>query len=93
MSAAVKVALPESFVAEVAAARLELAEVAPRMLALVDRYEQLEAEFNQLVPHPSQYETEEHWCPPWADCGGEQLMDRVYELLEQLAERLHRRLG
>ena len=75
--------LPESFLSEVAAAQVELAELAPRLLALADRYVRIEATFRELVPHGA-----DDWDNPWAESGADQLQDRMWDLAERFAEPL-----
>lgn len=80
-----KPAVPEWFADQVDAARTELADLAPRLLALVARYGALEDVFNGLVPSDPEHRA-------WARCGGEQLLGDLHRVADQLGEGLGRRV-
>jgi len=72
----------------VAAARAELADVAPGVLALFgqlqQRYQRIEATFNELVPRAEGLASDEVWQVPWAESGALQLQERLDDFADRL---------
>jgi hypothetical protein len=80
---------PEDFAAEVAALHADLAEVAPRLLPILERYDELERTFNARFPGRP---TDDEWRGPWTESGARALHDQLWDLAERIAEALGMRL-